>query len=147
MKNTSKIGEISLAQVLAALVRSGKSVLVPFGDSKRYDFVIEDESGQFFRVQCKTGKVQNGVVWFPTCSIHARSRTGQKTARRSYAGQVDFFGVFCPSNGRVYLIPLTDLAKHAAFLRIEATKNNQKKRIRWAKDYELASTSNSGDCM
>jgi hypothetical protein len=137
MRNTSKVGEISIAQVTAAVVRAGKSILLPFGDHKRYDLVVEENDGRFLRVQCKTGKILKGVLWFPTCSIHPRARTGRKTTRKSYQGQVELFGVFCPDNDKVYLVPVKDVPQNAAFLRIEPPKNNQKKRIRWATDYEV----------
>ena len=136
MANTSRIGEISIAQVAAALTRAGKSVLLPFGDNKRYDLVFEDEDGRFLRVQCKTGRIQKGVLCFPTCSIPSRSRTGCKTVRKSYGGQAELFGVFCPDNETVYVIPIKDLPPNTAFLRLERTKNNQQRGIRWAKDYE-----------
>lgn len=137
MRNTSKVGEVSAVQVAAALVRMGKSVLLPLGDHKRYDLVVEEEDGRFLRVQCKTGRIVKGVLWFPTCSISSRVRVGRKTVRKPYAGEVELFGVFCPDNGKVYLIPADDMARYAAFLRVEPAKNNQKKNIRWAAEYEI----------
>ena len=53
MRNTSRTGEITVARVLSTLVPIGKQVLLSFGDSKRYDLVIEEEAGRFLRVQCK----------------------------------------------------------------------------------------------
>jgi len=40
--------------VLAALVRRGFHVLIPFGEGQPYDLVIDLEPA-FMRVQCKTG--------------------------------------------------------------------------------------------
>jgi PD-(D/E)XK endonuclease len=143
--NTSKIGEISQAQVLAALVQAGKSILLPFGDNKRYDLLIEEEDGRFFRVQCKTGRIINGAMQFPTSSLHAASRTGlDKSIKRSYRGVVDFFGVYCPQNGKVYLIPIDHLGDNGAFLRVEPPRNNQRRLIRWAHDYEIGAVAQLG---
>src|SRR5947209_2359950 len=86
MRDTSRVAEVTTAQVLNALVVSGRRVLLPFGDSGRYDMVIEEEDGRFLRVQCKTGRLIRGALYFPTSSTVARSRTGAKTVRRGYRG-------------------------------------------------------------
>ena len=55
-----------------------------------------------------------------------------------YEGVIDYYGVYCPDNGKVYLIPIAVVNTSSAFyLRIDPPKNNQQKRIRWAKDYEV----------
>jgi hypothetical protein len=146
VRNTSQVGEKTVAQVIAALVNLGKQVLFPFGDSKRYDLVIEEEDGRFFKVQCKTGRLVNGVILFPTSSFHAPSRTRlQRTIRRSYQGEVDFFGVYCPQTGKVYLVPVKDLGNNGAFLRVDPPKNNQQSRIRWAAPYEIGTIPQLGN--
>jgi hypothetical protein len=62
--------------------------------------------------------------------------------QRDYHGEIDHFAVFCPDNDRVYLIPITDLPLHReAALRVEPTKNGQKKKIRFAEIYEVARVS------
>jgi hypothetical protein len=91
MRNTSHIGEISRTQIIAALARRRKRLLIPLADHLRYDLVIDDE-GMFLRVQCKTGRLINGAVRFLTCSIDSRNKMGI-TIRRSYLGEIEFFGV------------------------------------------------------
>jgi hypothetical protein len=137
--NTSKIGLITLVQVRWALVMLGKQVLEPSGDFKRYDLVIEEEDGSFKRVQCKTGRIVRGAIYFPTSSTVARSRSGKKTVRTAYRGQVELFGVFCPDNGKVYLVPADEVPMTSARLRLDPPRNQQKTRIQWAQPYEIAS--------
>src|SRR6266851_7229049 len=55
MVNPSAKGAQSEAAILYALVASGRTVLMPWGGSQRYDFVIDEGDGHFTRVQCKTG--------------------------------------------------------------------------------------------
>src|SRR5262249_16257884 len=100
MRNTSKVGELSASQVLAGLILTGRGVWLPFGDSGRSDLVIEEQDGRFLRVQCKTGRIVRGALYFPTSSTLSRSRTGVKTVRRPYRGEIDLFGVYCPDNGK-----------------------------------------------
>ena len=39
----------------------------PYGGSERYDLVIEDVEGQFWRIQCKSGWIEHGAVYFDDC--------------------------------------------------------------------------------
>jgi hypothetical protein len=144
MPNTSRVGEVTTARVLAALVALGKRVWLPFGDSSRSDLVIEEEDGRFLRVQCKTGRIIRGAIYFPTSSTVARSRTGTKTIRRSYRGEIDYFGVFCPDNNNVYLVPTEDVPITNAWLRVEPPRNNQQTRLIWASQYELGAVAQLG---
>lgn len=134
MKEKPKtIGERSEACILAALLKAGKTVLIPFGDNQRYDLVIEEDNN-FTRVQCKTGRLKNGSVGFPVTS-----RAGGIGTRKSYDGEIDVFGVYCPELDKVYIVPLIAGYKSGMHLRVSKTKIKQRatRQIRWAKDYEL----------
>ena len=132
--NTKGIGEKSEGQVLAALLKAGKTVLMPFGDNQRYDFVVED-AGNFLRIQCKTGNMKKGSVVFPTCS----SSVHRGGPRRTYEGEVDFFGVYCRETEECYLVPIAELAgrDREASLRVDEPKNGQKVGIRRARDFKI----------
>ncbi len=41
--------------IAARLLEVGYGVAKPLGESTRYDLIIEDGDGAFWRVQCKTG--------------------------------------------------------------------------------------------
>jgi hypothetical protein len=130
------VGEITQAKVLAALVAAGKTVLVPFGDNARYDLVVEEEDGRFWRIQCKTGRLFAGTIKFPTSSSHNH----YFKARRDYRGQADYFGVFCPDNQKVYIVPVEGVGRSSASLRLFPTGNKQKAGIRWAPLYEVGTS-------
>jgi hypothetical protein len=138
----NQIGAISQARVMAALVEAGRFVWTPFVHSAlRADLLIEEEDGSFARVQAKTGHIIGGAVNFPTQSLRAaRRETEWRRVARDYQGDIEYFGVYCPDNGKVYLVPIQDVPnKRAACLRIDPPKNNQKKGIRWAEEYEVRS--------
>lgn len=130
---TSDIGDRANANVLAALLRHKSAVLLPFGDSLRYDLVFE-EDGAFFRVQSKHGVVKKGTIQF-----RAYSSTGKGDAKKveNYRGQAEYFGVYVSELGRTYLVPVEDVSVTTGVLRLEPTANKQAKGIRWAKDYEI----------
>jgi hypothetical protein len=134
------VGDRSTLAILLALHAAGYVVALPFGENTRYDLLIDD--GQAIsRVQCKTGRLRTGAVRFPACSSyehHARPRA----RRRDYLGQIDFFGVYCPETRGVYLVPIADvpLTRQGA-LRVEPSRNNQRRGIRLAADYEISQIS------
>ena len=53
-RDSKSVGERSEAIIMSRLLQVGYMVLTPFGESSRYDLVIEDADGGFWRVQCKT---------------------------------------------------------------------------------------------
>jgi hypothetical protein len=131
--NSKSLGDITQSQVMAALLKRGIKVLLPYGDNSRYDLVVE-ENGQFRRIQCKTARIVCGAIVFSVAS--SQYHRGGK--RQDYKGQIDAFGVFCPDNEKVYIIPIDDLALvREAKLRLTPPLNSQIKGIRWAAQYEI----------
>jgi len=129
---TNDIGERAQGIILAEVMKYGYTALIPFGEGRRYDMVIEKDR-QFFRLQCKAGRYKNGVVRFNTCSVHWWAKTKRKYTRE----EIDYFAVYCEHTGKVYLVPVEDVGTDVGYLRVEPTANNQAKGIRWAKDYEI----------
>jgi PD-(D/E)XK endonuclease len=139
-QNPKAIGERSQAYITAKLLEVGYNVLIPYGDNTRYDLVIEDADGQFWRVQCKTGWVENdgAYIAFKTASSYYHTKAGRTShGRRDYRGQVEYFAVYCPDTGKVYPVPIDHVGTASANLRLLPTGNKQEKNVRWAKDYEL----------
>jgi hypothetical protein len=128
---TALKGNTTEAAVLGALVRRDLAVLLPFGEGHPYDLVVQIGCDVFLRVQCKTARVVNGCVVFNSRSTdHGR---GQGT----YVGLADVFGVYCPRTEAVYLVPVRDAPTSVVHLRIRPTRNNQRSRVRHARDYEI----------
>ena len=126
--NTKQIGDISQIKVMTRLLEKEYSISVPFGDNQRYDLIFDD--GKLNTVQCKTGRIKDNAIHFPTASTYAH-RGGK---RKPYYEQVDFFGVYCPDNDIVYLVPIDEIKDcgATATLRLEPAKNGQTKNIRMA---------------
>ena len=138
MRDTSSIGNKSEAIVLAALVHAGYSPLLPFGGGHPYDIAL-DVGDRLLRVQCKTGRpLTEGVVFFPTASWC------RNLSYRSYRGDVDLFGVYCPGTKQVYLVLIEDVPERTASLRVVPPKNGQTRGVRWAKDYVIWSAAADG---
>ncbi len=133
------VGNATEAMVLARLVQAGKMLWIPFGENQRYDLVIEEDDGRFVRVQCKTGRLRRGTVRFNACSFtyHHPDNRGTRPYMHNYRGAADLFGVYCPETDAVYLVPVDEIGVRRGSLRVEAARNNQAKKIRWARDFEL----------
>ena len=141
-RHTKAAGEYSEVVIAERLLKTGYNVLTPYGDSLRYDLVIEDADGQFWRVQCKTAwldKRSNGeAVRFATASSHYHYRGGKYDhARRGYQGQVEFFAVYSPDLDKVYLIPIDHVGASDMLLRLTMPKGRNQHGIKMAEDYEL----------
>ena len=135
-RTTNSIGDISEAAIIARFLQLGYVVLTVYGGNQRYDLVIEDAEGQFWRVQCKTGRIDAGgtAIRFNTA---IRNVTGKNKQSRNYRGQCDYFAVYNEKLNKVYLVPVDQVGTTSAALRLTTPKNNQEKNTLWAKDYEL----------
>lgn len=130
MRDTTSIGTRAEAMVLTALAQRGFWALLPFGDGRPYDIVVDD-GADILRVQCKTGRLIRGAVVFPTLTWCRANKS------RSYRGYADYFDVFCPDNGQVYFVPVADVPARTASLRVAAPLNGQTRGLRWARDYVI----------
>lgn len=135
-KEAARIGLAAHTAVLHKLVSRGLEVLQPLGDHLRYDLACYvEETAELIRIQCKAGRYDQikGCVYFKNFN-----RSGGRSGRRSYIGDAEYFGVYCSELNTVYLVPvnITPYLSEVG-LRVQPTKNNQGKKVIWAKDYEI----------
>jgi hypothetical protein len=150
--NTTRNGLIGQTAVLNRLVQLGHEVLLPWSPDSGYDlaYYVEKEEqhfgffvhreSQLVRVQCKTAwLVQDGAALIFNTSTASFNGSGLREKKRSgYRGRADWFGVYSPDTGKVYMISVWKApdASHMT-LRLLPTKNNQEQGLKWAKDYEF----------
>jgi len=136
MDHPKAIGDRTTLAIMLALHALDVPTSVPFGENTRYDLIIE-RGRRLLRVQCKTGRLRAGAVRFNTCSFYGHHPNPKPY--RDYIGEIDAFAVYCLETGVVYLIPIEDVAlRRQGALRVTAPRNNQRRRIRFASDYEIA---------
>lgn len=129
--NPKAKGERTEGIILAALLRKGFAVSIPFGNNQRYDLIVDDGT-RLLKAQCKTACVVNGCVSFRAYSVN-----GFTGARTNYTGQADIFLVYCPQTDQVYRVPVADAGKAEVRLRVEPNRGGATSKIRWAADYLL----------
>jgi PD-(D/E)XK endonuclease len=141
--NPSQWGAIAETALAHEATKLGIVVLKPICEGARYDLVFEMH-GQLMRVQCKIGRRKREVV-----EVRARTcrRNGGGYVRGTYrADEVDAIAVYCPENGRSYLVPITMIPKGGSlYLRLAPSKNNQKRGVNWASQYELGAIAQLGE--
>jgi hypothetical protein len=129
--STVRQGNAAEAAVLQALTAAGFHVLVPFGDGLAFDLAAALPSGQILRIQVKAGRVKGGVAEFNSAS------TDHGNGQRHYRDRADLIAVYVPSLCRVFMVPVHDCPTSRGRLRLEAARNNQRRRIRLAEDYSF----------
>ncbi len=134
VRDTTTRGVLSELEIATALVRKGRLVLRPLSSGLRYDVAVDNGDGTLSRIQCKTGVIRSGATEFNVSSADARRPNGVP-----YVGQVEAFGVFCPQNGKVYVVPIGSIAARASKgrLRLTPARNGQIRRVNPAKRFEL----------
>lgn len=132
-----QVGDTSEVHILAAFIEAGIPVAVPWGENQRYDLVVEAEDGRLLKVQCKTARLsEDGAkLIVPLRSVNYWKK--DESSIRTYEGQVDFIAAWSSETKKVYIV---QPGKSEIYLRLKPTKNNVKRNVKWAKDYEFNKT-------
>lgn len=121
-------GNMSESVVLAAYVRAGFLVSLPFGGGAAYDLVV-DTGARLVRVQVKTGKFDSGCVLY---NVRRHRGSRYNAFSRYHADELDVFAIWCPDNEQLYAVPVEHSLTVEGRLRLAETLNLQAKKIKWA---------------
>jgi PD-(D/E)XK endonuclease len=124
-KNTKLTGELGEAAFLHAAIHRGLTVARPWGDSRRYDFIIQSAptSNTFYRIQVKCTESPNARGY----QVQSTYCDGKRKAKYT-AADIDFLvGYVIPLN-LFYIVPIAACPKSAS-LRFypEGSERNQAK--------------------
>lgn len=133
--NTKKIGNLTELQCITYLYGLGYSISIPFGNSDKYDFII-DIDDTLYKVQCKhateypdsTGEVEY-IKFKATWQSHNTSGYSRKKYK---ANEIDFFATYYKD--RCYLIPINECSFEKR-LRLKETRNGQSEGVSYLSDY------------
>lgn len=141
MANTSQRGLEGHTAVLNRLVQLGFEVLLPWGDHLGYDLAYyETSEARLFRIQCKVAWLSSdgNYLIFNTSTVSAGGREMWKKKKTGYEGRAEYFAVYSPDTGKIYILSVSEAPKTSSMrLRLQATKNNQEKNVKWASNYEI----------
>jgi hypothetical protein len=136
--SSSRKGAAAEAEIAAATIRLGLVALWPLCEGGRYDLAI-DTGEHLLRVQCKWASRQGNVL-MARCVTSRHTPRGYVRSTYS-AEEIDAIAAYSPDTDRCYLIPIQEVAERRTIsLRVGPTGNSQALNVRWAQDYELATS-------
>ena len=136
--NTKQLGNLTELQCITQLYELGCSVSIPFGNSDKYDAVI-DVDDKLYKVQIKHSTPyfgSDGVVDYIKFKCRWQSHNTQGYNQQLYkANEVDLFATFY--DGECYLVPQSECTNEKV-LRIRPPKNGQRKGISFLENYKAS---------
>lgn len=136
MENTKRIGNLTELQCATRLYELGCAVSIPFGNSEKYDLIV-DWNNKLYKVQVKHANVHTNelnevdCIKFK-CRWQGHNSTGYNENRYT-AEDTDYFATFY--NEECYLIP-QDECSNEKILRVIPPKNGQVKGISFLDKYK-----------
>jgi hypothetical protein len=129
--HTKQKGDLGVLYAKVDLAEKGYILLQPLSEHAPFDLVAYKD-GRFLRIQVKYRSAVNGRILLQLKSSWA-DRHGTHIVPIDKAA-IDLICVFCPETRTCYYFDPNDVELHVN-LRIEPTRNNQAKHVRWARDF------------
>lgn len=119
-------------------IEAGFIVSVPYGNSSRYDLIIDDGENNYFRIQCKTAhKNKNGSYTINTSNQQFTAKT--KRTKHYTKDQIDF--ICSIIEGQLVVIPVELIEKSKSKIFRSHTyppiNNSANSTCNWIEDYTM----------
>ena len=132
--NSKQLGLLGELKAQYDFIKAGWDVSIPLGDYCTYDF-IAIKNNKSLRIQVKTTEIihhDEGIMKFSVTSANYY-------VNKIYTEKdCDYFYLYCLENEKGYLYSLQNGTRTDIFLRIYPPKNNQKKGINFAENFEFS---------
>jgi hypothetical protein len=131
-------GAVAESGIMQAAARMGVPVWRPVFEGSRTDLILE-VGRRLLRVQCKWAARQGDVV-VVRCGTCRRGPNG--FIRTTYsADEIELIGAYCAELSAAYLIPPSIFeGRSYIHLRLVPARNNQRRGVHSAREYEFAAT-------
>ena len=135
---TDQKGAVAEMAIALKATLLGIYVFRPLAEGGRYDLIF-DLGGKLWRVQCKWASRYGDVLIART---HRARRNRDGLVRRLYtAEEIDAFAIYCMEIDRCFFVPMIHAeGMQEIRLRLAPAKNNQRRKIHWADDFDFAAT-------
>ncbi len=143
MPTPSQKGAIAETAIAAEAVRLGIEVYRPIFEGGRYDMIFAF-THELMRVQCKWANRHGDVIAVRLVSSRTTSHGYVRT--RYTEQEIDAVAAYCPELNKSYLLPISLVARRSGIqLRLAPARNNQRRYIHRAADYELGAIAQLGE--
>ncbi len=129
--HTKDKGDIGVSKAHADLVTKGYSILFPVSEHLPFD-LVGYKNGYFKRVQVKYRRAVNGRI-----DVQLRHSWSDKNGVHTVLidkSEIDVVCVYCPDTDQCYYFAPEEV-RQGLVLRVEAPKNNQRQKVKFAADY------------
>ena len=127
--NKRQKGSVIELKCIERFLQYGFNVSIPYGDSARYDFIV-DFNGTLKRFQCKSGTFAKNKLMLYTASSHI---TGNGVEKKRYTSEDTDYFCTC-FNDTLYVIPI-DEVHSTTFVLTFCNSDTNVKKIHNANDY------------
>lgn len=134
MKNTSNIGNIGQAKVIAKFVELGIPVFTPFGEGYTTD-LIADFNGKLNKIQIKTTENLHDDCYMVWKITHQQGYHG--TRIKYTADEVDYFALYCIETNILCLVPYNKAQTNEITIRLDSYEGNRTKVMKFASEYKF----------
>lgn len=118
---------------MARIMLAGHKVAIPVGEDWRFDLIVLKD-GKLLRVQCKYVTSDGDAITIPCRSCNNWS------VKKYTPDEVDWIVAYDSTTDKCYYVPSSMLGANGRStlrLRVTPPKNNQAKRVLYAKDFEV----------
>lgn len=130
--HTKDKGDIGLGFVIADLISHGIQVALPMSEHLPFDLIAISEKNELVRLSVKYRAARKEALsltfrssWSDKHGVHIRHHDKNK---------YDAMAIYCPDTGECYYVRNIEVGDDFC-LRLGKTKNNQKKKIRFAFEF------------
>lgn len=133
--NSTRIGDIGVANVIARCMSKNIPVYVPFSDNEKADLIILLDNVPK-KVQVKTTlEDKNGISIFHATSCSSKIYNRKSVIHKYTKDEVDYFMLYNIKRNEVYIVPFDKCAGGCITIRHNIPKNNQMKGVKFDKDF------------
>lgn len=134
MTNTTNLGNIGQAYVIAKFVELGIPVYTPVGEGYPTD-LIADFKGKLNKIQIKTTETLHDDSYMVWKITHQQGYHGK---RIKYTNQeVDYFALYCIKTKSLYLVPYEKANTNELIIRLDSYKGTRTKTMKFESDYRF----------
>ena len=119
--NSSRKGDESEATVISELMKLGYSVSIPFGDSNRYDLIVDDGE-TLKKIQVKTANYKGDKIKFNCYSDVYKN--GERETNSYDKTEIDAFVVYCKEIGDCFWVDVEKAGVASMTIRLKGGQKN-----------------------
>ena len=138
MLSTDQKGSTAELAIAAAAAKLHVGVYKPLTEGEPYDLIF-DLRPRLVRVQCKWASRYDDVV---VVRVYRCRRTASGLLTRPYGlDEIDAVAAYCADIDKCYFIAFSEIHPRTVIqLRLRTPRNNQRRKIWWASEFEFAAT-------